>query len=66
MHFVVANSKDEARQHGIHIEKQIRRQPTRFNDHLNDQQLLTAFAITRGNITVRDDDDYMDLSLTEV
>ena len=63
VHFVVANSKDEARLHGKHIEKQIRHQPSRYNDQLNDQQLFAAFAITRGNIVVRDDDEYMDLSL---
>ena len=30
---------------------------------LNDEQLMAAFAITRGNITVRDGDEYLDLSL---
>ena len=63
VHFVVANSKEEAKRHGKHIEKSIRHQQARYNDHLNDQQLIAAFAIARGNIVVRDGDEYMDLSL---
>ena len=30
VHFVVANSKEEARRHGKHIEKQLRHQPSRL------------------------------------
>ena len=53
----------EARERGKHIEKSIRNGSQRLNDSLNDEQLMAAFAITRGNITVRDGDEYMDLSL---
>ena len=63
VHFVVANSMKEARERGKHIEKSIRNGSQRLNDSLNDEQLMAAFAITRGNITVRDGDEYMDLSL---
>ena len=31
-----------------------------LNDTINDEQLLAAFAITRGDITIRDEDEYMD------
>eukprot|EP01043_Picozoa_sp_COSAG02_P024450 COSAG02_NODE_1335_length_13197_cov_5.830279_11_plen_148_part_00 len=34
-----------------------------INDSLNDKQLLAAFAITRGDIVIRDNDEYTDLSL---
>ena len=34
-----------------------------LNDPLNDEQLMAALAITRGDITARDGDEYMDLSL---
>ena len=63
MHFVIANSPEEARERGKHVEKSIRNHSRRLNDSLNDSQLMAAFAITRGNITCRDGDEYMDLSL---
>lgn len=63
VHFVIANSPDEARIHGKHIEKSMRKGPFRLNDSLDDKQLLAAFAITRGDIVIRDNDEYMDLSL---
>jgi hypothetical protein len=61
VHFVIANSTEEARERGKHVEKSIRNHSRRLNDSLNDSQLMAAFAITRGNITCRDGDEYMDL-----
>jgi hypothetical protein len=63
VHFVVANSSEEAQIHGQHIEKSIRRRSRRLNDSLTDSQLLAALAITRGDIFIRDEEEYMDLSL---
>ena len=51
VHFVIANSTEEARERGKHVEKSIRNHSRRLNDSLNDSQLMAAFAITRGNIT---------------
>eukprot|EP01043_Picozoa_sp_COSAG02_P017252 COSAG02_NODE_778_length_17288_cov_102.024725_10_plen_149_part_00 len=44
VHFVIANSPEEARERGKHVEKSIRNHSRRLNDSLNDSQLMAAFA----------------------
>ena len=63
MRFVVADSAQQARRHGQHIERSLRSKQLRLNHTLNDDQLFAAFAIMRGDIAVRNEDQYMDLKL---
>ena len=67
VHFVIAKTPSEAREYGKRLEKSLRSKSlvdTSIRNHyLDDSQLLAALAVTRGDITIRDDDEYVDLQL---
>lgn len=59
---IIAKTPSEARKHGRRIEKSLQSSrltsPSIRNHYLDDSQLLAAFAIARGDITIRDDEEY--------
>ena len=69
VHFVIAKDPQQAREHGRRIEKTLRSKsiadPSIRNHYLNDSQLFAAFAVTRGDITIRDEDEYILLGALE-
>ena len=68
VHFVMAKSREEAKKHGAAMEKRLQKSTVQTqrllaNNTLSDEQLLAAMAVTRGNITIRDNDNYMMMNL---
>ena len=68
VHFVIAKTKEDAELYGKALQKSLQNNnPNAWNSlhnsTLNDNQLLAAAAISRGDIAIRNGDEYFDMNL---
>ena len=64
VHFVMAKSAANAEKHGKVLERHIRDSQNHLSsEFLTEDQLIAAVAINRGDVVIRDEDEYVDLSL---